>query len=790
MGSSDRKWPSGILSPWWSCAFTVEMNPNANAESATLLSEPSLAENVVIFARPFESLRIGGTNDSTVGGESDFSAHRRIPRSCRNSKFQVVRAPRHLSTVQTYSASRPSKPVSISIAYVTTVQSPPRQAPHPHQPGPCPLSLLVPGPLSLAPASKPSLPSPSPSRVFSIVAMGLKEGVQEILDSEDEHEPLSSSPSPCLGAQTEVELGVSQASQDGSQGCAGCAGRGLGVPQDFEFQSLGAANVLDQTAVDGQTNLQGANKGSMQQGEGEVPASPKDSKDTVPVKREQDCDVNSMPGVPKDDSATRETQSEEGEDTVQNVADPKSSAYPATTSTNSPTSENEVADTSEHLEAPDKPAHPEIAISSTTTDVQPGSVLEQHDSLAAGLTEERKPTAEELPPSSAATSAFVPERDEELKALNDNEQLQGVPTVASPTIITDGHVAEGANEADSAPQVETSKTCDTGAAASQPEAISSARDQDFPMEHQAHNSDAESRSVPEVSGEELGSEMAVDNSVSVAESKTEQQASDMSNGEPEHRSPEVNGQASPEQPTVTSQEKNADAPSSIILPSVSDVGPADLASTTQMEDQNSMTEAAVVHSPEDGQEQLPNAPRAIPAAIVASPRPEASLEENIISEESVKQQDAEMDIDPPQQISEPATHDVIPQPPQGPNPSQENPTPTSAPPAKGSQEATILELKAKRASLLTALGNLESVQEMIQEDYEAASNVSELSEFHEPTDAEIMKAANKIVQKHIKLLHEYNEMKDVGQGLMGLIADARGVRIAEIQEEFGIGEKD
>lgn len=136
MGSSDTKWPSGILSPWWSCAFTVEMNPNANAESATLLSEPSLAENVVIFARPFESLRIGGTNDSTVGGESDFSAHRRIPRSCRNSKFQVVRAPRHLSTVQTYSASRPSKPVSISIAYVTTVQSPPRQAPHPHQPGP------------------------------------------------------------------------------------------------------------------------------------------------------------------------------------------------------------------------------------------------------------------------------------------------------------------------------------------------------------------------------------------------------------------------------------------------------------------------------------------------------------------------------------------------------------------------------------------------------------------------------------------------------------------------------
>ncbi|KAF2742250.1 Swi5-domain-containing protein, partial [Sporormia fimetaria CBS 119925] len=56
----------------------------------------------------------------------------------------------------------------------------------------------------------------------------------------------------------------------------------------------------------------------------------------------------------------------------------------------------------------------------------------------------------------------------------------------------------------------------------------------------------------------------------------------------------------------------------------------------------------------------------------------------------------------------------------------------------------------------------------------------------EPTDAEVMGAAHKIVKKHIKLLHEYNEIKDVGQGLMGLIADQRGVRIIEIQEEFGI----
>lgn len=46
------------------------------------------------------------------------------------------------------------------------------------------------------------------------------------------------------------------------------------------------------------------------------------------------------------------------------------------------------------------------------------------------------------------------------------------------------------------------------------------------------------------------------------------------------------------------------------------------------------------------------------------------------------------------------------------------------------------------------------------------------------------------VKKHIRLLHEYNEIKDVGQGLMGLIADARNVRQIEVQREFGVGDRD
>ncbi|KAL4942134.1 hypothetical protein BDV06DRAFT_192974 [Aspergillus oleicola] len=46
------------------------------------------------------------------------------------------------------------------------------------------------------------------------------------------------------------------------------------------------------------------------------------------------------------------------------------------------------------------------------------------------------------------------------------------------------------------------------------------------------------------------------------------------------------------------------------------------------------------------------------------------------------------------------------------------------------------------------------------------------------------------VKRHIRLLHEYNEIKDIGQGLMGLIADARGVRQVDVQREFGVGSKD
>ncbi|KAF9869837.1 duf1337 domain-containing protein [Colletotrichum karsti] len=52
--------------------------------------------------------------------------------------------------------------------------------------------------------------------------------------------------------------------------------------------------------------------------------------------------------------------------------------------------------------------------------------------------------------------------------------------------------------------------------------------------------------------------------------------------------------------------------------------------------------------------------------------------------------------------------------------------------------------------------------------------------------------ASAVVARHVRLLREYNEMKDVGQQLMGLVAENRGVTVGSLYEtgEFGVGPKD
>ncbi|WQF90089.1 Putative DNA repair protein, Swi5 [Colletotrichum destructivum] len=52
--------------------------------------------------------------------------------------------------------------------------------------------------------------------------------------------------------------------------------------------------------------------------------------------------------------------------------------------------------------------------------------------------------------------------------------------------------------------------------------------------------------------------------------------------------------------------------------------------------------------------------------------------------------------------------------------------------------------------------------------------------------------ASAVVARHVKLLREYNEMKDAAQQLMGMVAEKRGVTVGSLYEtgEFGVGPKD
>jgi hypothetical protein len=131
------------------------------------------------------------------------------------------------------------------------------------------------------------------------------------------------------------------------------------------------------------------------------------------------------------------------------------------------------------------------------------------------------------------------------------------------------------------------------------------------------------------------------------------------------------------------------------------------------------------------------------------------------------------------------TLDVLKQSSSSPTSATEDPQVTTA---KTPQEITVIELRAKRAALIASLSQLPAFRDLLA-DTRSSEESSQPSDA-EPTESEVMAVAHQINKKHIKLLHEYNEIKDVGQGLMGIIADQRGVRIVEVQDDFGIDGKD
>jgi hypothetical protein len=54
----------------------------------------------------------------------------------------------------------------------------------------------------------------------------------------------------------------------------------------------------------------------------------------------------------------------------------------------------------------------------------------------------------------------------------------------------------------------------------------------------------------------------------------------------------------------------------------------------------------------------------------------------------------------------------------------------------------------------------------------------------------LLQNARGVIKQHIQLLSQYNEIKDVAQNLIGIIADHRNVTIRECQEDFGVKDSD
>lgn len=109
----------------------------------------------------------------------------------------------------------------------------------------------------------------------------------------------------------------------------------------------------------------------------------------------------------------------------------------------------------------------------------------------------------------------------------------------------------------------------------------------------------------------------------------------------------------------------------------------------------------------------------------------------------------------------------------------------------------LAALEAKKASLEETLEDLKAQRLRLATETKLPSGLPlpTTNPAGEPLDdseilSSALKSSNAVIKDHIALLHKYNEIKDIGQGLMGLIADQRDCRVVKVMEEFGVAEGD
>ncbi|KAK9456373.1 Swi5-domain-containing protein [Dipodascopsis uninucleata] len=67
---------------------------------------------------------------------------------------------------------------------------------------------------------------------------------------------------------------------------------------------------------------------------------------------------------------------------------------------------------------------------------------------------------------------------------------------------------------------------------------------------------------------------------------------------------------------------------------------------------------------------------------------------------------------------------------------------------------------------------------------------SKLSELQQEYNDWIQKLKNpdpnQTIKRHIRLLKDYNDIRDIALGLLGMIADTKGVRVADVMADYGV----
>lgn len=120
-----------------------------------------------------------------------------------------------------------------------------------------------------------------------------------------------------------------------------------------------------------------------------------------------------------------------------------------------------------------------------------------------------------------------------------------------------------------------------------------------------------------------------------------------------------------------------------------------------------------------------------------------------------------------------------------------NPNNTSSEPGIMARNARRAAMETKKAELQAKLTSLQHQRAELV----AASQLAAQSEILTPgsddqTTLRAVASAKHVVKDHIALLHRYNEIKDIGQGLMGLLAEESGALMATVMKDYDMDEED